>query len=495
MKNKNLSRRDFISKTAATAAAFTIVPSTVFGKKFGHVAPSDKLNIAGVGVGGMGRGNLRNMNSENIVALCDVDMKYAKNCFNDYPNAKVYKDFRVMYEEMGKSIDAVMIATPDHTHAIAAATAMAMGKHVYVQKPLTHSVYESRLLTMLAKKHKVATQMGNQGSSSEDVRTIIETVWSGQLGDIEEVHCYTNRPIWPQGLNRPEKGMWVPEDLDWDLFIGPANMRPFHEIYTPWNWRGWWDFGLGALGDMACHIMYPAFVALDLKYPSMVQGSSSLLNMDCAPTAEKCQFIFPARKASRSDIKIKLNEVKINWYDGGLLPDRPVKFPNIPVKNYDFGNGTMIIGTKDTLYCKTYGDEPVLASGNVIKPNKVLKRVELSHEQDWIAACKETPENRRKLSSDFEIAGPFNEMVVMGAVSVRLQALDRILNWDAEKMEFSNISPNDMIKVVTSDHFEVRDGHPHFDTKHAELNALEAAKSYIKHDYRKGWTLPEMPKL
>ena len=230
MKNQAIPRRNFIRTSTAAVAGLTIIPSHVMGKPLGHVAPSDKLNIAGVGVGGKGRVNLKAMNSENIVALCDVDWKYAKDCFNDYPDAKKYLDWRNMFEEMGKDIDAVMIATSDHTHAAIAATAIKMGKHVYCQKPLTHSVYESRLLTRLAREYKVATQMGNQGNSSPEARTVEEWIWAGEIGKVTEVHAWTNRPIWPQGMERPKERMTEPLTMNWDLFIGPAPWRPYHEI-------------------------------------------------------------------------------------------------------------------------------------------------------------------------------------------------------------------------------------------------------------------------
>ena len=237
----NFTRRGFLATTATAAAGLTIVPSnTIAG--LGHKAPSDKLNIAGVGVGGMGRGNLRNMKSENIVALCDIDWAHSERCFNDFPKAKKYWDWREMFDEMGDSIDAVMVATADHSHAIVGAHAMTLGKHVYVQKPLTHSVYESRLLTNLAAKHKVATSMGNQGSSGEGVRQIQEWLWNNEIGEVTKVEAFTDRPLWPQGLAKPEDVMQVPETMNWDLFIGPANFRPYHRMYTPWNFRGWWDF-------------------------------------------------------------------------------------------------------------------------------------------------------------------------------------------------------------------------------------------------------------
>ncbi|MDR2041800.1 MAG: Gfo/Idh/MocA family oxidoreductase, partial [Tannerella sp.] len=254
----NISRRAFLQKGAVAAAALTVVPNTILGKSHGYTAPTDKLNIAAVGIGGMGHGNINAVKAtENIVALCDVDWKYAAGTFSEHPNAKKYWDWRKMYDEMGKSIDAVIVATADHTHAIIAATGITLGKHVYVQKPLTHTVYESRLLTKLAEKYKVATQMGNQGSSGAGVRQICDWIWNGEIGEVRRVDCSTNRPVWPQGLNTPKQGMWVPDTLNWDLFTGPAKLRPFHEIYHPWNWRGWWDYGTGALGDMACHIMHP----------------------------------------------------------------------------------------------------------------------------------------------------------------------------------------------------------------------------------------------
>ena len=262
--SSKISRRKFLETGAIAAAGLTIVPSSVLGKSMGYKAPSDKLNIAAVGIGGMGNSNLKQLVSENIIGLCDVDWKYSKHVFDEHPNAKRYYDYRKMYDELGKSIDAVVVATADHTHAIIAADAMTMGKHVYVQKPLTHSVYESRLLTKLAAKHKVATSMGNQGSSGSGVRQVIDWIRDGQIGEVTKVDTFTDRPIWPQGLMIPKKVDKVPSTLNWDLFIGPANKRPFNEIYHPWNWRGWWDFGTGALGDMACHILHPVFKGLNL---------------------------------------------------------------------------------------------------------------------------------------------------------------------------------------------------------------------------------------
>ena len=242
---KEMSRRTFLKQGAAAAIGLAVVPSTVLGKKFGYTAPSDKLNILGVGIGGRGASVLKGLESQNIIGLCDVDWKYADHIFKRYPAAKKYNDYRKMYDEMLKSADAVMVATADHTHAIIAADAITAGKHVYCEKPLTHTVYESRLLTKLADKYKVATQMGNQGASAEGVRKACEWIWNGEIGEVRRVDTFTDRPIWPQGLARPEEDMRIPKTMNWDAFIGPAPYRPYNAAYTPWNFRGWWDFGTG----------------------------------------------------------------------------------------------------------------------------------------------------------------------------------------------------------------------------------------------------------
>jgi predicted dehydrogenase len=488
-------RRDFIRKSSAAVIGLTIVPSHVVSG-LGHTAPSDKLNIAGIGVGGKGHANLSGMKSENIVALCDIDWKYAQACFDDFPKAKRYHDWRLMFDEMGKSIDAVMISTADHTHAIVAAHAISLGKHVYCQKPLTHSIYESRLLTQLAAKYRVATQMGNQGNSGEDVKELCEWIWNGEIGEVREVHAWTNRPIWPQGLMRPAEIMRAPDTLDWDLFIGPAPERPFHSIYTPWNWRGWWDFGTGAFGDMACHVLDPVYSALRLGYPVTIQGSSTLLNTESAPQAETVSFVFPARESLP---KQPLPAVEVTWYDGGLLPKRPGLLP--PGLGYmdDGLGGCMFIGSKDILFAGCGGVGKRLLSGRIPSVPQTLRRIpgakgyiDGPHEQDWIRACKEPTDTRVEASSNFAYAGPFNEMVLLGVLAVRLQGLNKILEWNGDKMEFSNITPQEKLKVVSSDEFKIIEGHPHFNTQYAEFNALEISREYIRHTYRKGWTLPNV---
>ena len=299
-----ISRRQLLG-SAVAVGAFTIVPSYVLGLE-GQKPPSEKLNIATVGAGGMGRGNTKRCADagENIVALCDVDDKKAADVYKTYPNAKTYKDFRKMLEEQ-KNIDAVIVATPDHTHAVAAIMAIKMGKHVYCQKPLTRTVYEARKLTEAAREAKVATQMGNQGHSGEGIRLVCEWIWAGAIGPVRDVHAWTNRPVWAQGIDRPKEKPPIPKELDWDLWIGPSPERPYNPCYHPFAWRAWVDFGSGALGDMACHILDPAFWALKLKYPVAVEACSSTRMAgsgwdkvgvrDSYPDASIVRYKFPAR--------------------------------------------------------------------------------------------------------------------------------------------------------------------------------------------------------
>lgn len=494
-------RRTFLKQSAMGLAGLTIVPSNVVSGLNRNVssyrAPSDKLNIVGVGIGGKGHPNLVGMNTENIIGLCDVDWKYAAHCFNDFPNAKRYKDWRIMFDELGKEIDGVMISTPDHTHAIIAATALTMDKHVYCQKPLTHSIYESRLLTHLAAKHKVATQMGHQGNSGNGVRQLCEWIWNGEIGEVREVHAWTNRPLWPQGLERPAKGMKVPATLDWDLFIGPAPMRPYHEVYTPWNWRGWWDFGTGAFGDMACHVLDPVYQALKLGYPSQVQGNSSLTNTESPPQSEQVQFRFPARDNLP---KVTMPEVNVHWYDGGLFPYRPDILPDGTDFMRDGLGGCLFVGSTDTVLTDCGGYNPRLLSGRIPNVPQTLRRIPGAtgyhdgyHEQDWVRACKESPANRVETSGNFAYAGPFNEMVLLGVLAIRLQGLNKILKWDGPNMAFTNISSTEELRIVSKNDFKIVDGHPYSDVKYQTFNALDASKEYIKHTYREGWTLPGMP--
>jgi hypothetical protein len=493
--SNTISRRDFLKRGSIAAAGLTIVPSIVLGqsskgKSGGRTSPSDKMNIVGIGVGGRGFQVLKDLESQNIIGICDVDWKYSQRVAEYFPKAETFSDYRKMYDKLGKSIDAVVVATSDHAHAIIAADAMTMGKHVYVEKPLTHSVYESRLLTKLAEKHKLATQMGNQGSSGEGVRQVCEWIWNGEIGEVTKVEAFTDRPIWPQGLPRPEVAQTPHSKLDWDLFLGPAKERPYNEIYTPWNWRGWWDFGTGALGDMACHILHPVFVGLKLGYPTKVQGSSTLLLTDCAPSAQSVRYTFPARDNLS---KVGMPEVEVFWSDGGIKPMRPKGFPAGKDLN-DWGGGVIFHGTKDTLICGCYGIRPWLLSGRVPSAPKVMREVTLSHQMDWIRACKENPANRVQTASPFSEAGPLNEMVVMGVLGVRLQDLNIELEWDGANMQFTNIPVDATIKTVIKDGFTIKDGHPSFDkTVTDPVNARAFAAELIKHNYRAGWKLPAMP--
>ena len=489
-----ISRRSFLKTGTAAAIGLSVAPgmfAAPASKKKAAPAPMDrKLKILGVGIGGRGAADLAAMESEEIIGLCDVDTKYAAHVFERYPNAKRYTDYRKMYDELLDEADAVMVATSDHTHAIIAAEAIAAGKHVYCEKPLVHSIYEARLLTKLAEKHHVSTQMGNQGASEAGVRKVCEWIWNGEIGEVTKVEAFTDRPIWPQGLQRPELVEEIPSTLDWDCFIGPAPMRPYNSIYTPWNFRGWWDFGTGALGDMACHILHPVFKALNLKYPIKAQASSTTVLTESAPNAEMIKFVFPARDNMP---KVSMPEVEVIWYDGGLKPERPAGLA--PGKDLNMhGGGVIFHGTKDTLIVGCYGREPYLLSGRNPEVPHVLREITLSHQQDWIRSCKEPYETRVKPASDFSEAGPFTEMVLMGVLAVRLAALNMELEWDGENMKFTNIPADATIRTVIHDGFSIKDGHPTFKTTYTDpVNAREYAAELIKHTYREGWELPEMP--
>ncbi len=486
----DITRREFLKAGGAAMAGLVVAPNTILGKKYGHVAPSDKMNILGVGIGGRGAADLAGMETENIIGLCDVDWKYAKHIFDKYPKAKRYNDYRKMYDEMLKEADGVMVATADHTHAIIAADAMTAGKHVYVEKPMTLYVYESRLLAKLAKKYKVATQMGNQGASGSGTRQALNWLWNGEIGEVTKVEAFTNRPIWPQGMAAPKEKMAVPSTLNWDAFIGPAKFRDYNSAYTPWNFRGWWDFGSGALGDMANHILQVAFKGLNLGFPTQVLGSSTMLMTDACPTAEKITYKFPARPNLP---KLALPPVEVTWYDGGLKPDIPF---NMPAGKHMLADGASIFyGTKDTMVVGSWGQNPFLVSGRNPKVPELCRIVKGDHhQQDWIRACKESPENRIETTSCFAEAGPLNEMVVMGVVASRLQDLDQWLDWDGQNMKFTNIPATAKIRSIIEDKFKITDGNPTFDRTYSEpVDANEFAANLIKPKYRDGWKLPEMP--
>ena len=454
------SRRTFLRRTAAAAATFTIVPSYMLGLK-GQTPPSEQLNIAGIGVGGMGRNNLRFCagGGANIVALCDIDQDYAAKTYADYPNAKVWHDFREMLEKQ-KDIDAVIIATPDHSHAMIGMAAMRAGKHVYIQKPLAHSVHEVRVLTEAARQYKVVTQMGNQGHSGLGSRLVCEWIWAGAIGAVREVHAWTNRPVWPQGVEveRPKETPPVPPTLNWDMWIGPAPYRPYHPTYAPNKWRAWWDFGTGSLGDLGCHILDVAYWALKLKYPASVEGNISTYWGDFWKKTEPKNETYPRSTIVRYKFPTRgdMPPVNLTWWDGGLMPPRPDELEEGREMG-DSDGGVLFIGEKGTIMCGCYGKSPRLIPETKMqafrRPAPTIERIvggQDGHEKDWVRACK----GGKPACSNFDYSGPLSEMVLMGNLAVRFP--ERRLLWDGEKME------------VTND---------------------PIANAYVRRTYRAGWTL------
>ncbi len=339
--------------------------------------------------------------------------------------------------------------------------------------------------------------MGNQGNSGHGVRELCEWIWNGEIGKVKEAHAWTNRPLWPQGQERPGEVMVIPDTLDWELFLGPAPYRPYHEVYTPWNWRGGWDFGTGAFGDMACHVLDPVYRALNLKYPVAIQGNSSPMNDESAPQSEIVHFDFPQREAMK---RVDMPGVTVHWYDGGLMPDRPLEMKDEEDLMSDGMGGCMFIGSKDTLVCDTGGFNPRLLSGRIPEVPQFLRRIEGAtgyidgpHEQDWIRACKESPENRVEGSAHFGYSGPFNEMVLLGVLAIRLQSMEKTLKWDGDNMEITNIGPHEELEVTQSVRKVLRNGVIRSGSEVVSLPALETAREYIRHDYHNGWKLPAMP--
>ncbi|MDP2036276.1 MAG: Gfo/Idh/MocA family oxidoreductase [Ignavibacteria bacterium] len=425
--SNQISRRKFLAQTGMAAAAFTILPSGLYG--LNRRSPSDKLNIAVVGIGGKGNSDARACIGENLVAFCDVDETMNPQLKIDFPNAVFYKDYRVMLEKQ-KDIDAVVIATPDHTHAIIAMAAMKMGKHVFVQKPLTHTIYEARRLAEVAKEKNLVTQMGNQGHAGEEARLLNEWIWDGAIGDINEVHIWTNRPIWPQGeLKRPTETPEVPSTLDWDLFLGPAPLRPYHPSYHPFNWRGFWDFGTGALGDMGAHFIDQPFWALDLGHPLTVQASSTKFNEEAYPLASMVTYQFPARGSKPP--------VKLVWYDGGLMPPRPEELEP-GRKMGDSGGGVLFYGSKGKIMHGTYGTGvrliPETKMQEYVRPEKTIPRSP-GIQLEWIEAIKKGT----KSTTDFSYSGKLTEVMLLGNIAVRMQDRNTVLEWDPVKMEITNL--------------------------------------------------------
>jgi predicted dehydrogenase len=480
MTDNKQTRRNFIKGASAAAASFFIVPRHVLGK--GFKAPSDKLNIAAVGSGGKGWSDLTsswNNGAENIVALCDVDFKHASGAPNKWPSIPQYADYRLMLEKQ-KDIDAVIVATPDHTHAIVAMACMAENKHIYVQKPLTHNIYEARLITETAKARKIVGQMGNQGGSSEGMRKMQSWFNAGVIGKVEEVHVWTNRPVWPQGIPVPKGKHDTPAQLNWDLWLGPAKLTDYHPGYHPFKWRGWWEFGTGALGDMGCHLMDPAFRVLGLGSPLDVECSvgsvylkdwtpeyipegcppSSIVNLTFAPTAKNKKT------------------VKLTWYDGGLRPKHPEAIPASATMGDPNGtNGCMFIGSKGVMVCGTFGHHAkVYKNGKLIDekelPKNTIPLVDRGidgHQTQWVEAVKAGYGNGI-LSSPLDYAGPFTESILMGNLAIRSYMMQ------------TGINDNGLVQY---------DGRKklYWDAANMRITNFEPANQFVKREYREGWSL------
>jgi predicted dehydrogenase len=465
--DSSLNRRQFLARTTIPLAALSIVPGAVLGLN-GATPPSEKVNLAGIGIGGQGASDLRELESQNIVALCDVDQAYAAGTFKRYPKARQFIDYRKMLDEM-KEIDGVVVATPDHHHAFASMEAIRRGKHVYCEKPLTHSVWEARQVAAAARTAKVATQMGNQGQASRGTRLLCELVWGGAIGNVTEAHIWTDRPsrglfdeYWPQGVGRPQDKPAVPETMSWDLWLGPAPERPYHRAYAPFIWRGWWDFGTGALGDIGCHAMDPVFRALRLGAPLSVQASSTRVNNETYPLGSMVTYQFPNREAGPQtnniftsklagvDIHKAMPACKLVWYDGGLRPPRPEGLPQGDVMG---DNGRLLIGDAGfILNEKVYP----AARARDFAPSRFTIEPSVGHYLEWVEACK----GGKPAGSNFNWAGPLAEAVLLGNVALRPGLREDLtlfkLQWDSAQFRFSN---------------------------------AEEANQYLKRAYRAGWSL------
>jgi len=445
--------RRHVLQSAAAAWSFTIVPRHVLGGP-GQTPPSERVNVAGIGAGGQGGGDIRAMAGlgANVVALCDVDQRHAAGTFQKFPKARVYRDFRQLLDKEERHIDAVTVGTPDHIHAVATMDAIRRGKHVYCEKPLTHTIYEARQVTLAAEKHRVVTQMGNQGHATEGARLTNEWIQAGVIGDVRHVHVWSDRAgkLWKQGIGRPQDRPAVPATLDWNLWLGPAPQRPYHPAYAPTKWRGWWDFGTGAMGDMGCHIVDHPVWALKLGYPTAVEAVTTLdgseldgkPNFETYPIAAVIHYEFPARG--------NLPAVNMTWYEGGLMPPTPAEMPasqQLP------RNGVLYIGSKGKLFHTSHGGMPSLLPAELNDAarlvNKTLPRSP-GHHSEWLLACK----GQAQAMSNFSYSGPLTETVLLGVLAQR--AAGRRLEWDGQNLKVKNLP---------------------------ELNA------HVHKEYRQGWSL------
>lgn len=394
-----------------------ILPRHVLGR--GYKSPSDKLNIAFVGVGGRGADHVNILKGENVVAFCDVDERRAAPTFEDFPNVPRFTDYRKMLDALGSQIDAVVVATPDHSHAMPALAAMEMGKHVYVEKPLTHNIAEARQLLEASRKYKVVTQMGNQGASMDCNAQLAEWVQGGVIGDVHTAHVWTNRPVWPQGVPTPTGKREIPATLDWNLWLGKAPYRDYNPAYLPFKWRGWWDFGTGALGDMGCHLLDPAYRALSLTSPLSAEASCTTSWIgdfveanyaDSCPPSSIVKLEFGARK--------KMPPCTLWWYDGGLRPMRPAELGS-DEKFGSWDGGILLEGKKGKILAGIYGEKATLLPTSKMEdfksPKPSLPRNTGEHQTIWAEACK----GNGKASSPFEYAVPLTETLLMGNLAVR----------------------------------------------------------------------------
>ena len=448
------SRREFLKNASAVGAGFWVT-----GIEHGYgqeKSPNAKLNVASIGTGGQGGSDMNSVGkTENIVALCDIDSKRNDEAGKKYPEAKKYNDYRKMLEEMAPKIDAVTVGTPDHHHAPASVMAMKLGKGVYTEKPWAHDVHEARVMRETANKYKVATQMGNQGTSNGNLRQTVEMVQSGIIGDVKEVHIWTNRPIWPQAPDvtaRP-KEQPVPEHIAWDLWLGPAPERPYASAYLHFKWRGWWDFGTGALGDMACHTANLPFMALKLGSPTSIEAESDPPNPETCPGWAKITYEFPARDG--------MPPVKVIWYEGKKKTENGVE-KLLPPKDLFQGekindSASLLVGSKGTMYSPDdYGGKTIWLpkdkfSAEELKEFKPTVKIPRSpgHHAEWIRAVK----GGEPAMSNANYAGPLTEFVLLGNVAIRAQ---KKLEWDAENLKAKN---------------------------------CPEADQYIRREYRKGWKL------
>ena len=465
-KEYNRSRRAFLRNSTLAATGFFIVPRHVLGR--GFVAPSDTLTIAGIGVGGKGQSDLAEFSKSpkaNIAFLCDVDDRQATASVKKFPNAKRYKDYREMLDKEHKHIDAVSVSTPDNVHAVAALSAIQLAKHVYVQKPLTHDIYEARMLTEAVKRYKVVAQMGNQGASGDGVRQMQEWYNADIIGDATAIYVWTNRPVWPQGMGYPKTKDEIPAELNWDLWLGPAQMQEYHKEFVPFNWRGFWAFGTGALGDMGCHLIDPAFKTVGLGYPSEVECSQVAIFEkmwtpdyfpESCPAASSIKLRFPGKEGKP--------DVRMYWMDGGIRPERPDELGPDELFGDRDGGGVLIVGTKGKMMCGTYGANPRLlpASRNSeVNVPKTLARVPEGHYVQWVNACI-AGYGQSELSSPFEYAGPLTETILMGNLALRSWNIKSGNNFPGRK------------KLL-------------WDAKNMKITNFDEANQFVKREYREGW--------